>query len=445
MESAGDWCLIESDPGVFTQLIKKFGVNGVQVEELWSINEDGVFDDLRPVHGLIFLFKYLQHEEPPHPVVKDKRLEKIFFAKQVINNACATQAVISLLLNCNHPDVDIGPELTKLKEFSMSFDPKMRGLTLSNSQTIRSAHNSMSQQTLFEFDAKAPTKDEDAYHFIGYMPIDGRLYELDGLRDGPIDHGAVAPDQDWLDVIRPIILKRINEYKEGEIHFNLMALVSDRKMIYERQIQELMNQTQMLGMETDDSENEIRRLRMLIELEESKMAKYRREMARRRHNYLPFIITLLKILAEEKKLLPLYEKAKERALKKGPKKSSPSRVLPASEHLQYSLADLDAIFTEPQEPPSHAALEPHSALERSLLDPPADLDLLAPDDFLKDVILEPGLDPDLLDVQDMFDDAMMMDASLDDAPAADALDPDDLLVAPLRREPDKDEDCDNAD
>lgn len=119
-------------------------------------------------------------------------------------------------------------------------------------------------------------------------------------------------------------------------------------------------------------------------------------------------------------------------------------MLPPSEHLQYSLADLDAIFTEPQEPPSHAALEPHSALERSLLDPPADLDLLAPDDFLKDVILEPSLDPDLLDVQDMFDEAMLMDASLDDAPAADTLDPDDLLVAPLGREPDKDEDCDNA-
>lgn len=39
----------------------------------------------RPVHGLIFLFKYLQHEEPSGPVVTDDRLEKIYFAKQVRN------------------------------------------------------------------------------------------------------------------------------------------------------------------------------------------------------------------------------------------------------------------------------------------------------------------------------------------------------------------------
>lgn len=53
-------------------------------------------------------------------------------------------------------------------------------------------------------------QDDEAYHFVGYMPIEGRLYELDGLREGPIDHGPIAPDQDWLDVVRPIILKRIN-------------------------------------------------------------------------------------------------------------------------------------------------------------------------------------------------------------------------------------------
>ncbi|XP_045774913.1 ubiquitin carboxyl-terminal hydrolase isozyme L5 [Maniola jurtina] len=319
MESAGDWCLIESDPGVFTELIKKFGAKGVQVEEMWTIDE-GIFENLRPVHGLIFLFKYVQHEEASNPVVTDDRLKTIYFAKQVINNACATQAVISLLLNCTHPDVWLGPELTRLKEFSMSFDPKMRGLTLSNSQTIRSAHNSVAQATLYEFEPKVATKEEDAYHFVGYIPIQGRLYELDGLKDGPIDHGPIAPEQDWLDVVRPIILKRINTYLNDEIHFNLMALVSDRKMVHERKIQELTDDTRALGMDTNEVENEIRNLQMLIELEDQKMSRYQEELARRRHNYLPFIITLLQILAENKKLMPLYEKAKERALKKEGKK-----------------------------------------------------------------------------------------------------------------------------
>lgn len=42
---------------------------------------------------------------------------------------------------------------------------------------------------MFEFDDKLPQKDENVYHFVAYVPINGKLYELDGLRDGPIDLG----------------------------------------------------------------------------------------------------------------------------------------------------------------------------------------------------------------------------------------------------------------
>ncbi len=79
-------------------------MQGVQVEELWSLDPEQ-FDNLkyvidfnyalmnetqsnfaficRPIHGLIFLFKWVPNEEVVGTVVQDSRLDKIFFAKQV--------------------------------------------------------------------------------------------------------------------------------------------------------------------------------------------------------------------------------------------------------------------------------------------------------------------------------------------------------------------------
>ena len=37
----------------------------------------------RPIHGLIFLFKWKAGDEPSGPIVQDSRLDNIFFAKQV--------------------------------------------------------------------------------------------------------------------------------------------------------------------------------------------------------------------------------------------------------------------------------------------------------------------------------------------------------------------------
>uniref|UniRef100_A0A8C5BGC8 Ubiquitin carboxyl-terminal hydrolase n=1 Tax=Gadus morhua TaxID=8049 RepID=A0A8C5BGC8_GADMO len=328
--SAGEWCLMESDPGVFTELIKGFGCKGSQVEEIWSMEPEN-FDNLKPVHGLIFLFKWQPGEEPAGSIVQDSRLENIFFAKQVINNACATQALVSVLLNCSHSDMLLGETLTEFREFSQSFDAAMKGLALSNSEVIRQVHNGFARQQMFEFDAKSSAKDEDAFHFVSYVPVNGRLYELDGLREGPIDLGVCNQD-DWINAVRPVIEKRIQKknlppkvccsprYSEGEIRFNLMAIVSDRKMVYERKIAELQTQlTEDEPMDTDQSstflssiQSEIAKYQLLIEEENQKLKRYKVENIRRKHNYLPFIMELLKTLAEHQQLIPLVEKAKEK-------------------------------------------------------------------------------------------------------------------------------------
>jgi ubiquitin carboxyl-terminal hydrolase L5 len=305
--SAGDWCLIESDPGVFTELIAGFGVNGVQVEELWSLDAES-FARLAPVHGLIFLFKWRPDDNlKDGSLVQDSRLDNIFFAKQVINNACATQAILSILLNCDHEDLELGKTLTDFKKFTQGFDPASRGLALSNSDLIRQVHNSFARQQMFEFDEHAAKKDDDVYHFVGYLPIGSRLYELDGLRDAPIDLGAVPAQggpSAWLDLARPVIEKRMSKYSADEIHFNLMAVVSDARIALRRQLAG--------GSEVAAAAR--------LEEEERKRAVWRLETVRRRHNYLPLIVELLRVLAEEGKLVDVTESARLRAEEKRQRK-----------------------------------------------------------------------------------------------------------------------------
>jgi hypothetical protein len=69
-----------------------------------------------------------------------------------------------------------------------------------------------------------------SFHFIGYMPSNGRRYELDGLTPGPIllhTDGPVTPDN-WMAHARAAIQARLAHYASKEIRFNLMALIGNQ-------------------------------------------------------------------------------------------------------------------------------------------------------------------------------------------------------------------------
>jgi len=303
---------------VFTELIHNLGVSGVQVDELYDLSEEGIESLQSPVYGLVFLFKWKGELVPRETTEPDNGL---FFANQVVHNACATQAILAILLN-QDGQVELGTELNAFQEFTVQMPAEVKGLAIGNSDLIRSVHNSFARPESFAVEDKQASSDSEAFHFISYVPYRGVLYELDGLQKGAISHGACTPEN-WRKMAMDEIQSRMRQYQEQEIRFNLMALIQSRQDMYNTRISECNTKREALQAKIDaggeDAESatvemqevcsEIARLSGCIEDELAKQRNWKVENMRRKHNYIPFLLKFLKILAEKGQLSDLVENA----------------------------------------------------------------------------------------------------------------------------------------
>jgi ubiquitin carboxyl-terminal hydrolase L5 len=95
-------------------------------------------------------------------------------------------------------------------------------------------------------------EEEETYHFIGYVPAYGKVWELDGLKSGPLEVGELPedsssttsskdPNRGWMDVVRPALRMKMEKYggsgNDGSnIRFSLLAIVDD---LYQKASDEL--------------------------------------------------------------------------------------------------------------------------------------------------------------------------------------------------------------
>jgi len=131
-----------------------------------------------------------------------------------------------------------------MKDFTKGFSPESKGYAIGNAPELAKAHNSHARPEPRHLPEKqnglSAVRTMEAFHFVSYVPITGRLFELDGLKVYPIDHGPWGEDEEWTDKARRVIMERIGLATAGEpyhdIRFNLMAVVPDRRIKYEARL-----------------------------------------------------------------------------------------------------------------------------------------------------------------------------------------------------------------
>ncbi|KAK1225290.1 hypothetical protein PQX77_011809 [Marasmius sp. AFHP31] len=298
-DDSGGWQLTESDPGVFTELLKTLGVPFI-VDDLYSLDDESLAA-LQPLHALIFLFKWVPQSSDHQPAGQYDTDFAGFFAHQVVNNACATLAVLNALGNT--PSLKSGQQLEDLMNFTTGMDPDTRGIAITSSDWLREAHNSLSPPSAISLDGLGlPKKTEDAYHFVVYLPVMGALYELDGLKPHAVTHGPCDEAKGgWLALARQVIEDRIATYPPGALDFSLLALRDDPLPALQAELKNL----QSSGRESDAAE-----LVVKIENENHKRERWAFENSLRRHNHVGLLHGLLVALAKAGRLGPAKETAK---------------------------------------------------------------------------------------------------------------------------------------
>lgn len=243
------WVELESEPGFFGAMLRELGAKDFTIQEIYSIDADTWKSLPQPVHGLIFLFEYEGDDEPSHDENRPDCPSELWFANQTTANACATVALMNIVMNA--PGADLGVQLQKFKDSTKESPPPHRGHFLDTNDFIRSIHNSLARRIdLISEDLALDNKYEESltkkktqkvstrggvsrkkasadanYHYIAYVPVNGQVWELDGFQAKPLRLGPVPRAEGcwWLDVAGEAIQARVLRNSEY-CSYNLLAI-----------------------------------------------------------------------------------------------------------------------------------------------------------------------------------------------------------------------------
>jgi len=225
---------LESDPEIFTGLIKELGVEGYEFQDVYSLDDPDLLSFIpRPVVALILVFPTSDGYEARTKALEASRKvyegkgegEPVFWISQSIQNACGLYAVLHAISNgVDRSAIKPGSAFDEFLREATPLAPFERTLALENSEGIAAAHKAAAMQGQ---SAAPEAQAEVDFHYICFVRSkkDHHLYEMNGCVKGPIDSGLAPAGEDILDDGIKLVKEYVN-HEGGDVGFSLLALVS---------------------------------------------------------------------------------------------------------------------------------------------------------------------------------------------------------------------------
>ncbi|KAL4858837.1 Ubiquitin carboxyl-terminal hydrolase isozyme L3 [Chlorella vulgaris] len=229
------WVPLEANPDVLNDFAAKLGVSTArfQFTDIWGLDSELLAMVPSPTIAVLLLFPITEateaarkEEQAAIEATGQDVSASLYYMKQTIGNACGTIALLHAVAN-NRESLDLadGSFMDQFLEATASLDPAARGAYLeqppAGAPDIDSIHQAAAQQGA----TLAPAAEEEVnLHFAAFVAADGALYELDGRKAGPINHGPCREGQ-LLEATAQVVREKFIE-RANSIQFSLIALAA---------------------------------------------------------------------------------------------------------------------------------------------------------------------------------------------------------------------------
>lgn len=229
--------MAENNPDVMTRLATKLGLSPeLQFYDIYSLDEPELLSHIpRPVLALLAIIPLTpawDHDRKAEDAGKSDYggfgpEEPVIWFKQTIGNACGSIGLLHSAINGPAANfIQPNSDLAAIRSHAIPLQMTERADMLYNNVPFELAHKSVEEagETV-----AAPTAGHAGQHFVAFVKAEGKLWELEGSRKGPLERGSLADDAD---VVSPqaleMGLKRIMKLESDagreDLRFSCIAL-----------------------------------------------------------------------------------------------------------------------------------------------------------------------------------------------------------------------------